>query len=273
MADSDRAQAPDTSRQQDHQAAGGWATAAASVTGSAHRQAGLANDDFHHFCTWGDGTLVAAVADGASSAHRSAEGARAVCDALVAHCTHVPADSDGARALICAAIEGARSRLRSLGEMDEFHATVAMALTGPQGGWFAHIGDGAGFAYRCNGATALEISAFSPPVNGEYIGETYFFTQEDWRDHLRLTPIPAAASALLLMTDGCTNFVLGPGQKSIHRPFLEPVHRFLVQAADDAHRNEAVHELLSRSQVDQISDDDRTLFWAMRTGPERVPRG
>jgi hypothetical protein len=245
--------------------------------------------------------MFAAVSDGAGSAARSDEGAAHLVRTVVKACRdHAQVDTPprvGAwRSVVEEAVRTARNTLpaspqripaarglrpayRDAGRAAEairtarvatvrdperapFHATLVGAVVhAERGGFFFHIGDGAGIA--CQVPDWDEAVAVSPPANGAYAGETYFFTLPAWRQHLRFTPIPHNADLITLMTDGATAFAMRQNPPAFDPNFIEPVTRYLDQV-DPASGAEALSGTLRSDDVQTITRDDVTFLWARR---------
>jgi hypothetical protein len=243
-----------------------WRVAGTSVAGPCH-----ANDDCqdrHRVQVTPGGVLIAMVSDGAGSAKFGGEGADLLCahvaEALLRHIGKTKPVTVDAEALAFAVDQGictARIAAEALGAeqgagIEAFHATLVGAVVVPKkGGLFFHIGDGAALAVAPHGARWL----MSAPRNGEYADTTYFFTEADWRDHLRFSPIEPGYDTVFVMSDGVTE--LGLQGNAPHMPFFEPIGRFLATAS----REEG--ELALRATLDGEaargrSNDDKTLVWA-----------
>jgi Protein phosphatase 2C len=251
----------------------GWKTIAASVAGFSHQAGGTPCQDSHAISSLANGWIVGVVSDGAGSAIRCAEGSKAVCDELVpdlvSRITVFTGTSDGnvSEAVLRQWLTDGIERIRTLlvehstqGSLAEFHATVVGVIAGPNGGWFFHIGDGA--------ACATNTQTFSPcisslPENGEYANETYFFTQANWLEHLRLTPFDQNFNLVALMSDGVTPFALAPGGTEPHVPFFGPVSRYFEQNSREESER-ALVATLEKDAIRKITGDDKTLLWAMR---------
>ncbi len=252
-----------------------WKTVGVSVAGFSHQAAGTPCQDFHAVCPLENGWLVGTVSDGAGSAARCAEGAKAICEGLVEHlaghvvqlddCSGFTLETDTARSWVVAGIQAIRSRIIEIAAspcINDFHATLVGVIAGPNGGLFFHIGDGAACATDVEN---FSPSVLSPPENGEYANETYFFTQPDWERHLRLTPFDRQFNLLALMSDGVMPFALASGSAEPYEPFFGPLSRYL-----NSHSREegqcALAATLEKDAVRRITGDDKTLVWALSTG-------
>lgn len=250
-----------------------WKVCGASVLGSHHRSGGIPCQDAHAIRVGADGALGLVVADGAGSARLSHLGsallAERVAEVLVA-------DPEAPVEEIPAAVKGAISGLRESlareqpgadtlaeasppAELRDYAATLVACLLRPSGGLFLQIGDGAGVALdlKASGNTVI-----SPPENGEYANETYFFTMPSWSDHFRTINFGPNPGVVLLMSDGVTPLALAK-DGSPFMPFVQPVHSHLI-AADRGKGDRAIASTLGSEGVDRVTGDDRTLVWAAR---------
>lgn len=161
-------------------------------------------------------------------------------------------------------IAGARTELAVEAEtagllLSCYAATLVGAVATGAGGYLFHIGDGQG-AVRPQIDTEAEI--LSMPENGEYANETYFFSGEEWREHLRITPIGLSIHILALMTDGAAPFVMTKGNSALYRPFIDPVEKFLATASE-ADGCAALASTLEDPRTYRITGDDKTLLLAL----------
>jgi len=247
-------------------AAPAWRVAGTSVAGPCH-----ANDDCqdrHLVQVTPGGVLIALVSDGAGSAKFSGDGAALLCehvgDALVRLLGRSKPKAVATEALgeaVKAGIEAAREAALALGAereagLEAFHATLVGAVMIPgKGGLFFHIGDGAALAV----SPASERWLLSPPSNGEYADTTYFFTEHDWRENLRFSPIEPGYETIFVMTDGVTDLGLQGAQP--HMPFFDPIGRFLAGASREEGQL-ALRATLDSEAARGRSGDDKTLVWA-----------
>jgi hypothetical protein len=245
-----------------------WSVHAAAVTGHSHIDGGLPCQDAFAYRCVGD-VLIAAVCDGAGSAARSDAGsnllAREVVERLAmrAAASPQPLDAVATQAVLDEVVGAARAMLEQCAAHDgaalsEYAATLVGVVADGEGGVFFHVGDGVAVAESRDVAAAPVVS---PPENGEYANETYFVTGEEWRAHLRLTPLPAMPRRIVLMSDGCAPFAMTRGNAGLHGPFIDPVARWLAQAAE-ADGCRALGTTLADPRIDAITSDDKTLLVA-----------
>ena len=283
----------------DHFDGAKWRVVGTSSAGSWHLSNDAPCQDAFSISVRNDDWLVAVLADGAGSAVHGGVGARAVVDGIAGHLSTMlhqpirsPSDQSFWRPQIETAIDGVRSLLqqmldpdaRSVGllmgshilgrdiptdravrlggqwMLDDFHATVVGAIVGPDGGSFFHIGDGV--AVACPAAD-LRRCSISTPANGETMEETYFFTDQDWRKHLRLTEFGREHDLSVLLSDGAVSFAMAPLLDGLSPNFINPVTAFLSDSPNERGAL-ALQSLLECQAARHISADDKTMIWARR---------
>ena len=248
-----------------------WVVTAASVRGPDHAREERPRQDACSWRTRGD-RFVAAVADGAGSAPLSREGARlcsaAVVDALFESAPPPLGAGEGSiRRAIEAAVADARSSAARRVEagvgssMRDYAATVVGVWAERDGGCLFHIGDGAAAAVR---AEDLGDPVVSPPENGRFAEETYFFTDRSWRTHLRVTPF-SARNLVVLASDGAGSFTFAPRWRGLEAEFVLPLARHLERRSPAAARRILARVLHAR-EAQAISGDDKTLILARLKG-------
>lgn len=256
-----------------------WRTAAVSVRGFSHEEKDEPCQDAHATVVTDRGWLIAVTADGAGSTRFGGDGAR-IASQVILECLRAAAPKPGplggklsdakARALVVKAIEAARRALKDEAKarkssLAEFHATVVGCLARPEGGgFFFHIGDGAGCAIDPADPGRFVVSR---PANGAYAETTFFVTEDEWRENLRFEPFGAEHDLILLMSDGVTPMAL-KGRADQPEPamgFISPINKFLVSAPRDD-GEAALAATLASERVQDITGDDKTLVWAFRGG-------
>jgi hypothetical protein len=169
------------------------------------------------------------------------------------------------RQVVTAAIGEARDTVFALAPepgalLGDFNATLVGCAAWPDGGLFFHIGDGTAVALD---SRSLDVLGMSPPENGEFAEQTFFYTADAWRDHLRFTPVPAGADLVALMSDGTMTFAIASNRREVDRRFFVPVTKYLLR--DDVSTESgaaALHSTLASPGACRVTHDDKTLLWA-----------
>lgn len=244
-----------------------WTVFSASATGRRNLEQGLAGQDASQFVITAD-AFIGIVCDGAGSAPEGAAGARFVSRELAALLAHwrpggpPTAAEDGLRE----AIGVVRDRLADLAvqrglTLHDHACTLVGCIALAQAGCLFHIGDGFAIWRGANGDSVVSL-----PENGEFADETYFVTDDNWTDHLRVTALPPAAPGCLvgLMTDGTAPFAVNRERSGFFAPFIDPVASFLL-GGRGADGDAALRNLLESPRANEISTDDKTLMLAFAT--------
>ena len=260
-----------------------WQVIGASVAGSAHTRAGRPGEDAH---AWrrSAGLLVLAVADGAGSAARAAEGATCAVTVAVDAADHALADMApttvaGWQALLSQAALVARTALEALvppptvapaagalldpalaaaPTLRDFATTLLLAVVTAEGVAALQIGDGALVISDSAGA----LTVVTHPNHGEYLNETLFLTGDDPLAGAQFAIRQVAdLRAVALLTDGLQALALTLADNTPHAPFFAPLFAHAAQAAGDAAQLTA---FLDSARVAERTDDDKTLLLAVR---------
>ena len=235
----------------------------ATIQGPLHLNKNLPCQDFCKHSTKSK-NFVAIVSDGAGSAKFGKIGAKIACDTLIDLLKN--SAFDNIQDQICHAIEIARAKVLrhrlnkthcAKGMMD-FSATIVGVVYYQNKGIFFHIGDGAALALSEENYNNFIVS---PPSNGNFSCETFFYTQENWKENLRFTSFENA-DAVFLMSDGLTNFSFSADFRNIEKNFLLPIHNFLNQEKSKIKARRALANTLNNSQARKLNSDDKTLLWA-----------
>jgi hypothetical protein len=247
-----------------------WKVFFASVAGKYHLDSNVPCQDSGHY-TVIDDVLICVVCDGAGSASEGQMGAEffsSKVTGLLSESIKSGQFPQGTQSdyfdYLSTIIQTARSQLNDTAlsrqiELRDFACTLVGCITSQSGGCFFHIGDGFAVHMSNDGESVL-----SQPENGEYSDETYFVTDENWNDHLRVTLLSEINQGELigLMSDGVSPFAVNRPRTGFFRPFIDPVVAFLRNTSKDE-GNQALKSVLEDDKTFQITSDDKTLLLAL----------
>ena len=246
-----------------------WAAAGAARIGASHLARDIPCQDAG--CVWhgNDGTIIAAIADGAGSASNAAKGsflatraaARYIHDCMSSGRNPMPEELlneafHRARASIEEEVQKANDH--DVYSLRSFATTLVVAVWTPR--WFAagQRGDGAVVIRDAAG----ELQTLVKPQNGTYANQTYFLTDpvdQILSDVVISEPVPMFA----LMTDGLTPLALVSPDDRPHPGFFEPIERFISSSENRAQASRDLGDFLKSDRVNSRTDDDKTLYLAM----------
>ena len=237
---------------------------AASVAGPLHCHKKLPCQDYFKFRREGK-NFVAVVSDGAGSARYGKVGARVICETIIDHLKNTRPHQIIDRT--CKAVEAARRKLslhrlnkgKKLENLNDFAATVVGVVYNEGQGCFFHIGAGAALAFNYGG----DLNAFVAyrPENGSFSCETFFYTQDNWKENLRFTRFENF-DTVFLMSDGLTNFAFSGDFQNLEKGFIWPIHEFLAAQKTQTRASRALANTLDNAQARKLNSDDKTLLWA-----------
>lgn len=247
-----------------------WHVIGASVVGTSHLETGAPCQDAYLVRALPTGELIIAMADGAGSAPRSAEGAalavRSAVDSLTWACQEeAPGDAEVWQNTMRQCFIDASHALIEMAEREgsalrQFATTLTCAVLTTDLVVLGQIGDG--FAVAQDEEQMLV--ALSVPQRGEYANEAYFLTMPDALDAVDVSVHIMDARAVALSTDGLLRLALKLPEYAPHTPFFTPLFNFVIQAKDEALATEQLHEFLNSPRVSARTDDDKTLVLAAR---------
>jgi serine/threonine protein phosphatase PrpC len=216
-----------------------------------------------------DGGLVAAVADGASSATLGAVGARIAAwtaAATVCLCQQKapwPEDEDAWRLYLTEAITTARVAVAAEAiarqvAIRELATTLILVVATSALVAVVQVGDGAVVVGDGNG----NLVSLTVPQGGEYANETTFLISPHalataqfylWRG----TPVYLAA-----FSDGLQRLSLKMPAGTPHGPFFWPLFHFMARVTQAQEAQTQIEALLRSQRVSARTDDDITLVLA-----------
>lgn len=253
-----------------------WKVIRGSVVGTSHTDLDLpCQDDCYADVlsdSEGNDYLVCLVSDGAGSAKEGGKGAELACVT--------------ARSCIEAALENLKSNpfneelvehwikniqqaineaanANSLTSRD-YACTILGAVVGPNKSIFFQIGDGAIVASSGNAQGVVFW-----PDSGPYANMTYFVTEEDALMHLHYSSTSSSIDEIALFSDGIQRLALSFEQRTPHTPFFEPMLNVLRKQSpiECEILDEQLAKFLTSAQINERTDDDKTLVLATRRLP------
>ncbi len=262
----------------------GWIVAGAAVVGPAHRHAGRGCEDACKVVAPAAGVLIAAVADGAGSAARAADGAACVvaaaCAAIQTWWLAQESPSLVAQLTDDVAytwLAGVRTAVEALAAAEgialgDLAATCLVVIADVSGVLAIQVGDGA-IAIRAPVADGGGWSPLTWPLRGEYANETVFITSDEWHDTAQVVRSRPCA-AVALFSDGFEVLALNYRERRVNAHLLDPLADYLCTVAagtppDQSMLDAAMAGYLANAAFDAHAFDDRTLVLAchVQAGP------
>ena len=243
----------------------------ASVRGTSHVRNETACQDAHRWTHLADGTLIAAVADGAGSARYGEIGAtvasRTCVEAIVAARAIATAPwSDGVwRTTIidsikaCTAAVQAEAHARRVTVRD-LATTLLIVVATNDAVYAAQIGDGAVVVDLGN-----ELLAVTGPKGGEYLNETTFIVSPDAMEQVQFQAWHGEAAHIGMFSDGLQMLALNMPAATPYPPFFAPLFGFISRLGDNEMEAKAqLTQFLGSPRITERTDDDLTLLLAAR---------
>ncbi len=249
-----------------------WKAIHASATGTGHQRLQTACQDacaFGEFVIHGTPCLVAALSDGAGSAAEGAIGAETAVDAVMAAISSAPADAgapepaDALRWLeeVRRALE---SKAAELGlELRDLACTLLACRITESNAVFVQVGDG---AWVTGAGDAFEVVAWPEP--GEYANETCFMTSAPYLEKAVVSVKSGPIDTVAGLTDGLQRLALDYATRRPFPGFFRPMLEALRGAAEPGDLVAPLVSFLDSDRVNERTDDDKTLFLAVRAGAE-----
>jgi hypothetical protein len=244
----------------------GWTVLGESVAGTAHRSRKVPCQDAFRFRTFGlsGGWLMIAVADGAGSASHSETGATLACEEFVRRVEAFVPDELFTRDGMTALFAEVRNALFAQAERLNVHprelaCTALLAVVGPASAAFAQLGDGAIVLGQ-----GQEYRVVFWPEPAEYANATDFLTDDSFRDWIRFEPVTDSITELAVFTDGLQRLALDFANRTAYPGFFRPLFSELRAAADPESLVEPFRSFLDSERINERTDDDKTLVFAVR---------
>lgn len=237
----------------------------ASCIGEAHKRAGIPLQDCFGVYNHAEGKYsIAVVSDGAGSAKHAEIGSSKITNEFISEIKRLCDKSlvfsnETFKESVSMAIQSTRTALVNDGyALRDCHATIVAAVTFSDRCFLVHLGDGLALAFIQEPSGAIAVCA-SEPENGDASNETFFYTEDNWLGHLRITEIPRAVLGCMLMSDGMEDFAWNP-ESGIKESFSKPIFEKAAQAnKSSAELNKILSTIVSDERTNQYTNDDKTL--------------
>jgi hypothetical protein len=256
-----------------------WRVAYASVIGTSHEKTGLPCQDAG-CCRIvpdpeGRHVLLAVACDGAGSSSHSLDGATLTIDRFLREFSEATSQL-GLDGITKEFVEDWLSRVRAeirdraqvadLG-LREFACTLLGAVVGQDRAAFFQIGDGA--IVVSNRAEPDDYGWVFWPQHGEFANQTNFVTQDNALEILEFELEERCVDEIAMFTDGIERLVLDLQQKTAPAPFFRTLFGWLAKTEQAAvgreiPASEVMSRFLSSKQINDKTDDDKTLLLASR---------
>jgi serine/threonine protein phosphatase PrpC len=255
-----------------------WRVVGASVAGTSHITLGRACEDDHAALLLPDGGVVVAIADGAGSASRAAEGSACAVETVVAVVRDrlagapAPTHSDAWQPWLTDVFGEVRAAVERLAANPEVGspptplrelATTLLVLVATAD-WLAvaQVGDGAVVVQR----TDQTLETVTTPDHGEYVNQASFLTDAAYAAELQCTVRDVRdVAGMALFTDGLERLALVTTTNEAFAPFFRPLFAFATEPDADT---DEVERFLTSDRVCRRTDDDKTLVLVVRAAAD-----
>lgn len=244
-----------------------WRFALARATGTSHLRHELPCQD-RCVCTLLDnGSLVAALADGAGSADHAETGAEIAVSTVVATVQSATLNAEtnfaelARNAALAARLAVLAHATESGIEARQFASTLLLTISTEFGAGAAQIGDGVIVV----GHEGAELGWVFWPQRGEFANTTRFLTDEDAADRLEVESFSGPLSDIVMTSDGLEPLGIHYASRTVHVPFfdalLAPVFRSSASGLD-TELSVALESFLGSTDVTNRADDDVSIVLA-----------
>ncbi|MBL7258042.1 protein phosphatase 2C domain-containing protein [Paractinoplanes lichenicola] len=255
---------------------GRWTVLAGSATGGAHARAAAGSQDAHAVRET-NGTLLVAVADGASSAACGAVGATLVVGLAVQVFAELlragpPRHAHGWTTLITTGGDRLIRRFdQAAAALSRAKADLATTVTVvlAHGAWVAVFAVGDGFVVARDRGGELDLLLAPPDATGREPGRTELLPSPRDGGRRLVANLPGL-SGLAIGTDGLESMLIEYDRSRPVRAGAAFGRLFALTGDDDP---AALDRLLAGRQVAGLTDDDRTLILAVSSAGESAVPG
>jgi len=251
-----------------------WRFVAAQAIGTSHLRGNLPCQDRLACEVLADGSLVAALADGAGSANRAEWGAEVAVSTTIMHLKHgLKKKRTDFDSLLREAAGLAREEIEAEADRNgaavrEYASTLLAVVLTPHGGGALQVGDGV-IVVDDGGDEWCWVFW---PQRGEYVNTTHFLTDNDAINRLEVEVFSGVVTDIALMSDGLEPLALHYASKAVHNPFFQGIFRPLLTAEGCGKvtaLSVALERFLSSERIASRTDDDVSLIVATRRKDEK----
>jgi hypothetical protein len=232
------------------------------VTGSSHITKNIPCQDFSISEIYRDHVILINC-DGAGSAKKAEIGSQSFAELFLIELKKIAdnlkniAPGEWIIDEIIISISNVRKQIRNkfkTNSLFDYHTTLVAIISGENGGFICHIGDGYGLA--------LTDKDFfiSGPENGEYANETFFATESNWIKHLRITPFGGTIKFLGVMSDGAGSLFEASGK--FNQVNLCEFINSLIKVKS---HKDVLTDFLSNDLAVKKSNDDKSISFYINT--------
>jgi hypothetical protein len=253
-----------------------WKLANVSVRGSAHHKTRLPCQDWSALRVVGPdrNVVICALSDGASSARFAQEAAHLITEGSLNYFTRELAKQPDQAAAIAGynhldgklMIQEQQRLLVHAAEergapLQDFSATLLVAVVHPEVSLFLQVGDGCWSAARWG-----VIGAVTWPTQGEYVGQTDFVTSMSAARSFQMSHVHGPLDFIAGISDGLERLALDMAGCVPHPPFFWPLAQTLRDRMDAETFQTVLHQFLESDRVCSRTDDDKSLVLVVNDG-------
>lgn len=254
---------------EDANAARVWHVIGSSVQGVSHLRTNTPCQD--EFCFRVDRDwVVIAIADGASSAERSKEGAHLATYSAIDYLSsrlaeQLPQDIPTGLDLMSDTYRNVRDAIKAFAEkegvaLESFATTLSCVLATDERLVVGQVGDGLIVASEDSG----ELFSALLPERGEYANETSFITTADALARTQIRVYNERVSRLAATSDGLLRLAVTLPDYCPFPAFFEPLFAFARSSQTAEEQQQTLQAFLMSDRVHARTDDDKTLVLAVR---------
>ncbi len=250
-----------------------WKVIGQSIIGTSHIASGKFCEDAVKYAILNEGSddemLVCCVADGAGSASHAQWAASYAAHKVIEFATlQLSHAEELTESLIYALAEDIYDGLQQEADangvaLNEYSCTLLGCIATSEQTAFFQVGDGA--IVRDDGSGFYTTVWW--PENGEYQNSTSFLIDDSSFSNLNVAIIYEQLNEIAIFTDGLQLLTLNTESRAVHQPFFSDLFGYLRQATDSGKitvLNRKLAEYLSSPNINNRTDDDKTLFLATR---------